>query len=253
MARLLNVHNFMRILHNTLQQLYDHTISQTNLDDVCIEGLEDIADSSSATVEASSVEETKKSRKRKRTDSQEHGMQDDLRSSYDIKLLYFSVCRVIKRLNMFVAGLHDDSQGFMIEHLKASLKGSPEQIAEIVGTSLHLGSILLRKTRFSIEEQMYIVDRCIPSSVGFWTLCLATANDPSDKPSNVRRKRTVIVVGAHCSALGGIFGSLSDAHSSPSRNDSRIIRFRFDKKGKKQTVGETYCPKDIVTCSSDFF
>lgn len=185
MARLLNVHNFLTILQHTLQQLREHTIDEANLEDVCIEEDVDIADSSSATVEASSVEEPKKSRKRKRTDSQVDGIKDNLESNYDIRLLYFSICRVIKRLNTLLIGLHYDSEGFMVEHLKASLKGSPEQIAEILGLSLDLANILLKKTHSQTEDHICIVYRCIYSSIEFWKTCLATADDPSDKPSNV--------------------------------------------------------------------
>lgn len=191
-ARLLDVNKFMRILQNTLQQLHEHAISQVNLHDICTEESLAIADSSSATVEASSVEEPKKSRKRKRTSSQVHGMKDKLGSNYDVGLLYFSVCRVVKRLNTLVIGSHDDSQGFVVEHLKASLKGSPEQIAEILGTSLLLANILSRKSYFLIEDHICIVDRCISSCVGFWKTCSATADDPSDQPSNVRRKWNAI-------------------------------------------------------------
>lgn len=192
MARLLNVHNFLRILQNTLQQLYHNAINQTNVGDVCVEENVVTADSSSTTVEASPVEEPKKSRKRKRTDRKVHEMRDDLGANYEIELLYFSVCRVIERLNTLVTGLHDDSQGFVVEHLKASLKGAPEQIAEILGISLHLADIVSRKTHFSVEDHMCIVGKCISSSIGFWKTCLATADDPSDKPSNVRKKWIVI-------------------------------------------------------------
>ena len=151
----------------------------------------DIADSSSATVEASSVEEPK-SRKRKRSGFQVYEMKDNLGSNYDIELIYFSVCRVIKRLNTLVISWHDDSQGFVVEHLKASMKGSPEQIAEILGISFYLANILSKKTHFSTEDHMCIVDRCISASIEFWKTFLATADDTSDKPSNVRRRRNVI-------------------------------------------------------------
>lgn len=192
MARLLNAHNFLRILQDTLQQSYDNAINQKTLGDVCVEGNVGFADSSSATVEASPVEEPKKSRKRKRTDSNMCEMTDDFGANYEIELLYFSVCRVIERLNIFVTGLHDDSHGFVVEHLKASLKDAPERNAEILGISLHLANNSLRKIHFSTEDHMYIVDKCISSSIGFWKTCLATADDPSDKPSNVRRKWILI-------------------------------------------------------------
>ena len=191
-ARLLNVHNFLKILQDTLQQSYNNAINQKTLIDVCVEGNLGITDSSSTTVEASPVEEPKKSRKRKRTDSKMYEMKDDFGANYEIEPLYFSVCRVIERLNIFVTGLHDDSHGFVVEHLKASLKGGPERIAEILGISLHLANISLRKIHFSNEDHRFIVAKCISSSIGFWKTCLATADDPSDKPSNVRRKWIVI-------------------------------------------------------------
>ena len=191
-ARLLHAHNFLRILQNTLRQLHDHATNQTNLNDIRIDENVETADSSSTTVEASSVEEPKKSRKRKRTDSQVYEVEDDLASHYEIELSYFSVCRVIKRLNTFVTDLHDNSQGFVIEYLKASLKGPPVQLAEILGKSLQLANFLSRKIHFSTEHHLRIVEKCISSSVGFWKTCLATADDPSDKPSNVRRNWNAI-------------------------------------------------------------
>lgn len=187
MARLLNAHKFLKILQSTLQQLYEHAINQTKLDDLCVEKMVDIAESSSTTVEASSVEEPKKPRKRKRTESQVYEIKNDLGSNYDTGLSYFSVCRVIKRLNTLVIPSHDDAEGFVTEHLKASLNGSPEHVTEILGTSLNLANILLRNSHFQANDHMRVLGTCVSSSIEFWKICLATAEDPSDKPSNVRR------------------------------------------------------------------
>lgn len=192
MARILKTHNFLGILQATLQKSYDNVIDQKTLGDVRIEGNVGIVDSSSTTVEASPVEKPKKSRKRKRTDSKVHEMKDDYGTNREAELLYLSVCRVIERINIFVNVLHDDSPEFVVENLTASLKGAPERNAEILGISIHLANILSRKSHFSAEDRMSIVAKCISSSIRFWKTCLATADDPSDKPSNVRRKWIVI-------------------------------------------------------------
>ena len=253
MARLLNAHNFLRILQNTLRQLHDHAIDQTNLSDVRIDENLETVDSSSTTVEASSIHEPKKSRKRKRTESQVFEVKDDHVSNYDIERSYFSVCRVIRRLNLFVTDLHDSSQGFVIEYLKASLNGPPVQLAEILGKSLQLANFLSRNIHFSTEDHMNIVEKCISSSVGFWKTCLATADDPSDKPSNVRRKWNVIENVRSFGAPGGIFSPLFNAHTLPSRDDTRIAKFGSNNRGKQQSIRGPYYPKDIIAFSDVFF
>lgn len=184
-ARLLNVHNFMEISLNTLRQLHDNVVSKADLEDSCIEENMAMADSSSATIEASSVEEPRKSRKRKRTSSQLHELNDKPRTDCDIRLLYFSMCRVFRHLNILVLGSQNGSEGFVIEHLKAATKAPPEKSAKILGTSLLLANILLRKTFSLAEDHKGKVDRCISSSVSWWKTCLATADDSTDQPSNV--------------------------------------------------------------------
>lgn len=187
MARLLNVHKFTGILRNTLQQLHVQAVSQANSSDLSTEEIAVVADSSSATVEASSVEEPKKSRKRKQVGSQENSVKTKIGLSYDIGLIYFSICRVIRRLNTLVADSSEGPQGFVVEHLKATLKGPPEQIAEILGVSFLLANIVSNKLQSSIEDHMCTVDSCISSSVEFWRTCWIAADDPSDQPSNVRK------------------------------------------------------------------
>jgi hypothetical protein len=188
-ARLLNVHKFMGILRDTLQRLHAQAINQTNLNDLHTKDNAIIADSSSATIGTSSVEEPKKSRKRKRVSSQENSMRTKIGLGYDIRLIYFSICRVIRRLNTLVVDLSEGSQGFVVEYLKATLKGPPEQIAEILEASFSLANILSKEPQSSIEDHMCIVDSCIFSSVEFWKGCLVAADDPSDQPSNVRKRR----------------------------------------------------------------
>lgn len=149
-----------------------------------------MADSSSATMEGSSVEETRKSRKRKRAGSQADGMKDIVALTDGAGLLYFSVCCVVKRLNTLVLGSHDDSQGIGVEHLKATLQGPPKQIAQILRLSFMLANTLSRKTGSPSEDHICIMDRCISTCIEFWKICLATADDPSDQPSNVREHGT---------------------------------------------------------------
>lgn len=212
-----------------------------------------MADSSSATMEGSSAEEPRKSRKRKRAGSQAHGMKDKVALNGGTELLYFSVCRVVKRLNTLVMSSHDDSQGFEVEHLKATLQGPPEQIAEILGVSLMLANTLSRKTYSLIGDHIFIVDRCISTCIGFWKICSATADDPSDQPSNVRKKVTQMRTDAHYRSLGSIFSSLSIAYSSPSRNSARITRICPNKPINKQKLGGSCCPKDNNPSSSIIF
>jgi hypothetical protein len=192
-----------------------------------------VADSSSTTIEASSVEEPSKSRKRKRVGSQVRGMQDKIELKYDTGLLYFAICRVVNRLNALVADLHDDSRGFAVEHLKATLKGPANQVAQILGTSLSLAHFLSQKSYLSIANHMCIVDGCINSCIGFWKVCLIAADDPSDQPSNVSRRGIQSRQIAHYRSSGSILGSLSISFSSTSCRHARTTKLSPAKPDKE--------------------
>jgi hypothetical protein len=232
-ARLLHAHKFVGTLQNTLQRVHEHAISQGNLADLYTEENMAVADSSSTTIEASSVEEFSKSRKRKRVGSQVRGMQDKIELKYDTGLLYFAICRVVNRLNALVADLHDDSRGFAVEHLKATLKGPANQVAQILGTSLSLAHFLSQKSYLSIANHMCIVDGCINSCIGFWKVCLIAADDPSDQPSNVSRRGIQLRQIAHYRSSGSILGSLSISFSSTSCRHARTTKLSPAKPDKE--------------------
>lgn len=140
-ARLLNAHNFTSTLQKTFNWL-DKQVGYTTSLSICgsHEDAAAMADSSSATVEISPIDQPKKSRKRKRSETSALTRIDP---KNDIERLYVSICSVIKQLNTLIGTSTEGSSDFATEHLKSAFRAPPEQAAKILGSALTVASLFL--------------------------------------------------------------------------------------------------------------
>ena len=197
-ARLLNDHHFTASLQKTFNWLKGHierlTISDSQADAA------GIADSSSATIEPSPIEQPKKSRKRKR-DGSHTSPSKIISPENDIESLYVSICSVIKQLDTLIGSTAEGSLDFASEHLKSTFRSSPDQAAEILGSALrvalyvnHHPTLTLRDSVHYLESEDQsryvrdiprIHDVCISAVANIWDSRSVTADDSLDQLSVV--------------------------------------------------------------------
>ncbi len=138
-ARQLNAHQFTSILRNTLQWLQKRVNRVTVSPDLRT-GNEDLLDrpeDSSETVESSSSERgTSKKRKR---DGTEVTASEAAGSTAigTFMVLYPAISGTVRQLESLTMDL-EQIQGFAVEHMKSSLRSSPEDAAHILGSSFYL-------------------------------------------------------------------------------------------------------------------
>lgn len=200
LARLLNAHHFTASLQKTFNWL-NGDIERLTISD-SHEDAAGIADSSSATIEPSPIEQLKKSRKRKRDGSQTSSFKI-INPENDIERLYVSICGVIKQLDTLIRSSAEGSQDFAIEHLKSAFRSSPDQAAEILGSALrvaihlhdnHHPTMILGDSAHYLESEdrsQYvrdiagIHDACISAVANIWDSRSVTAGDSLDQLSVV--------------------------------------------------------------------
>ena len=164
----------------------------------------DAAASSSETIEAPTVKGPRKSRKRKRDGSRPGPVQ---KVPGDLEILYKSICCVNKILGAMTRGLKG-SQDYAIEHLKSALRSSPEQAADILGSSMALAGFFFNdehqatmrlgdlvnfhdpgNQREYAKQLVSVHEACISSIIDIWnSLCIAPDDSP-DQSSYVRSLR----------------------------------------------------------------
>lgn len=206
-ARLLNAHKFTATLQKTFNWLngkvgHAPSVSTSYLhEDAAV-----IADSSSATVEPSPVDQPKRSRKRKRDGSQTSYLKT-INPENDSECLYTSVCCVIKQLHTLTGTSPEGSLDFVNEHLKSAFRSSPEQAAEILGSALRVASLFIDNHQITLilgdsahqleseDRSQYIGDiarvheACISAVANIWDSRSVTSDDSLDQLSVVRIPR----------------------------------------------------------------
>lgn len=159
----------------------------------------DPAASSSETIEASTTKRPTKSRKRKRDDPQSGLLQ---KSIDDLGFLFASICSTIEKLQTIIKG-PTGPRDFAIEHLKSAMRSSPEQAADILGSSMVLANLIFddehQSTRSlghsaspedpdkqsqSIRDAA-VHEACIACILEIWNSCTATAEDSSSQSKRV--------------------------------------------------------------------
>lgn len=200
-ARLLSAHKFTASLQKIFKWIRgqtDHGTGQTNFPLSW-----DPAASSSETIEASTRTRPTKSRKRKRDDQQSGPLQ---KSIEDLGFLFASICSTIEKLQAIIKG-PTGPRDFAVEHLKSAMRSSPEQAADILGSSMVLASLIFDdehqptrklgdsassedsdKQNQSIRE-VSVYEACIACMVEIWNSCSATAEDSSSRSEHVSNLR----------------------------------------------------------------
>ena len=196
-ARLLSAHKFTASLQKIFKWMRgqaDHGTGQPNSPLSW-----DPAASSSETLEASTTKRPTKSRKRKRDDPQSGLLQNSIE---DLGFLFASICSTIEKLQAITRG-PIGPRDFAIEHLKSAMRSSPEQAADILGSSMVLASLIFDdkhqptrslghsaspedpdKQSQSIRDAA-VHEACIACIVEIWNSCTATAEDSSSQSKRV--------------------------------------------------------------------
>lgn len=196
-ARLLSVHKFTASLQKVFKWMRGQADRGTGQP---ISPLSwDPAASSSETIEASTTKRPTKSRKRKRDEPQSGLLQ---KSIDDLGFLFASICSTIEKLQAIIKG-PTGPRDFAIEHLKSAMRSSPEQAADILGSSMVLANLIFDdehqptrslghsaspedpdKQSQSIRDAA-VHEACIACIVEIWNSCTATAEDSSSQSKRV--------------------------------------------------------------------
>lgn len=183
---MLSTHDFIGLLHKTLTWLYEHADEMTDYLNPHSEDSLAIADSSSTTVEVPSIKVTAKSRKRKRGDYQHITSNRSFGILSDCEILYLSIFSAVIQLQKLFVDLPGTRQGFAVEHLKSVFRGSREQKAAILRSSVLLANNVLNKeSKVSVEDVARGLEICMRSVVEIWDSPSNTSDDASGVDSNV--------------------------------------------------------------------
>lgn len=191
-ARMLNAHKFTALLQKIFKWMRGQADRGTFQPKFPLSW--DSAASSSDTIETPATERPANSRKRKRDDPQFGPLQ---KSIGDLGYLFASICSTIVKLQAIINGptrLRD----FAIEHLKSAIRSSPEQAADILGSSMVLASLIFDeenqssrnladsassqypdKQSQSIGPVALVQEACIACIVEIWNSCSTPTEESS--------------------------------------------------------------------------
>ncbi|KAL2038147.1 hypothetical protein N7G274_009095 [Stereocaulon virgatum] len=201
-ASLLKTYDFITIVRNTLQWFYESVNRRLSAPNGEERGSLHSSANSSGTVSSSSSQ-LGTSRKRKR-DGTEISISTPIPidESGAVDALFMAVCATIAQVWSFTED-SDHDRGFTVEHIKSALRSSPQDAAQILGTSLYLTSHLLRKPNRASERgwsTTYMPQNydkrtaCrfyVSSAVKLWSTRSSSRQDPHDTESH-------LAFGAHC-------------------------------------------------------
>lgn len=191
-ARLLSAHKFTALLQKIFKWMRGKADCGTGQSNSLLSW--DPAASSSDTIEASANEKQINSRKRKRDDPRSGPLQ---KSIGDLGFLFASICSTIVKLQAIING-PTRFRDFAIEHLKSAIRSSPEQAADILGSSMVLASLIFDEQSQtsrnpaksassedsdeqgqSIGPVAAVHEACIACIVEIWNSCSASTEDSS--------------------------------------------------------------------------
>ncbi|KAL8918065.1 MAG: hypothetical protein Q9208_007587 [Pyrenodesmia sp. 3 TL-2023] len=136
LARLLRTHGFTKVLSKTMETLGNTLERQKHGSAPSTNGAasesSSVADLSSATVEAT-AESPRTSRKRKHDGTLVHQHLSIVPHEVDVKSVYNGITGVLSQL---LALKTDGSHGYVCEHLKMAMRPTPEEAAQMLGTSM---------------------------------------------------------------------------------------------------------------------
>lgn len=199
LSRLLCAHQFTSALQDTLGWLQKHVNRVEVSPDVGVtdEEMFDLPNDSSDTV-ASSSGKHRTSKKRKLDCTETVTSQEVINTAAGaFRVLYLAICGALRQLQSLAMD-PEQTQGFAVEHLKSSLRRSPEEAAQIVGSSFYLANRLIQtpqrhwhqKRVFTKELQKLLADSgcssCISPTIGLWNR-RSLVGQHSSPTSNVRK------------------------------------------------------------------
>lgn len=215
-ARLLSAHRFTSILRNTLGWLQQH-VNRVNLSpnvEVGSEELFDLPEDSPDTVESSSSRH--RTSKKRKVDGTEVTTSGEVVSTPigAFRVLYLAICSTVRQLQSLTVNLQQ-RQDFAVEHMKSSLRSSPEDAARILGSFFYLTNSMIQtpcsywhqKRIFTNQLQKLLLDTgygsCIFPAINLWSQRSLTGQHSSTS-SNVCNPRNrmdnhanITVVRAH--------------------------------------------------------
>lgn len=177
-ARLLSAYQFMSVLRNTLQWLQKRVnrIKVSSEVGVGNEELLDPPEDSSDTMESSSSE--RGTSKKRKFDGTEVTASEDT-TTVAFRVLYMAICGTIRQLESLTRD-PEQTQGFAVEHMKSSLRSTPEDAAHTLGSCFYLTNRIIRtphrhwhqKRIFTRELQKLLADTgyrsCILPVIDLW-------------------------------------------------------------------------------------
>ena len=198
LARLLCAHHFTSALRNTLGWLQKKVNRVEVSPDVGVgnEEMFDPPDDSSDTV-ASSSGGRRMSKKRKLDGTEIVTFEEVMNTATSaFRVLYLAMCGALRQLQSLAMD-PEQTQGFAVEHMKFSLRSSPEEAAHIMGSSFYLTNRLIQtpqrhrhqKRILTKELQKPLADSgygsCIVPTIGLWNR-RSLVGQHSSPLSNVR-------------------------------------------------------------------
>ena len=198
LSRLLCAHHFTNALRDTLRWLQEHVNRVEVSPDVGVgdEEMFDPPNDSSDTVASSSG--GRRTSKKRKLDGTEVVTSEEVMNTATgaFRILYLAICGALRQLQSLAMD-PEQTQGFAVEHLKSSLRSSPEEVAQIMGSSFYLTNRLIQtpqrhwhqKRVFTKELQKLLADSgygsCISPIIGLWNR-RSLVGQYSSPTSNVR-------------------------------------------------------------------
>ena len=202
-ARLLCAHQFTSVLRNTLGWLQRQVIRAIVSPDVEF-GNEELFDSrEGSSDDAGSSSNGPRTSKKRKLDGTEVTASEEAVSTATgaFRVVYLAICGTISQLQTFIID-PEQTHGFAVEHMKSSLRSSPEDAAHILGSSCYLTNRLIqtpqgyfyRKKVFTRELQQLLANTgyssCIIPAIDLWNQRSHTRQHSSSS-GNVRNPKFV--------------------------------------------------------------
>ena len=215
-ARLLIAHQFTSVLRKTLGWLQRqvHRVAVSPDVEFGIQELFDSPEESSDTAESSSG--GPRTPKKRKLDGTEVTASREAVSTATgaFRIVYLAICRTVSQLQVLTMG-PEQTHGFAVEHMKSSLRSSPEDAAHILGSSFYLTNRLIqttpgyfhRKKVFTRELQQLLANTgyssCIIPAIDLWNQRSHARQQSSSSGSvrnlqnNIDNRANIILLRAH--------------------------------------------------------
>ena len=197
-ARLFNAHHFTSILRSTLQWLQKHVKGKSVSHDEGIGRAQstDQPEESSDTVQSSSGEH-RTSKKRKLDGTEVTASRVAISTATGVLAeVYLAILGTVDQLEALIKD-PEQAQGFAVEHMKSSLRHSPEDAAHVLGSSFYLANRIIlapqnqkKLPTNNLQEHLAHVGyrSCIFPAIDLWKQRSLVAQD-SSTASNVHDLR----------------------------------------------------------------